>query len=77
MVILAVNGKKRPVDVAPETPLPWVLRDNLGITSVKYTCGITECGMCMVLVDGEARRSCSITAANSFGSLRLRLKGRR
>ncbi len=60
MFTLKVNGMKRQVDVDPGTPLLWVLRDNLGITSVKYTCGIGECGMCTVLIDGEARRSCVI-----------------
>ena len=60
MFTLKVNSMKRQVDVDPGTPLLWVLRDNLGITSVKYTCGIGECGMCTVLIDGEARRSCVI-----------------
>jgi isoquinoline 1-oxidoreductase alpha subunit len=60
MITLNVNGRKKQVDVDPETPLLWVLRDNLGITSVKYTCGIAECGMCTVLIDGEARRSCVV-----------------
>ena len=60
MITLEVNGKSRQVDTAPDTPLLWVLRDNLGITSVKYTCGIEECGVCTVLIDGEAVRSCSV-----------------
>ncbi len=60
MITLEVNGKGRQADVAPDTPLLWVLRDNLGITSVKYACGIGECGVCTVLIDGEAVRSCSI-----------------
>jgi len=60
MITLNVNGTKRQVDADPETPLLWVLRDNLGITSVKYTCGIAECGMCTVLIDGEAQRSCVV-----------------
>ena len=60
MISLSVNGRKRQVDVDPDTPLLWVLRDNLGITSVKYTCGIAECGVCTVLIDGEATRSCSV-----------------
>ena len=60
MMTLTVNGKKRKVDVEPGTPLLWVLRDDLGFTSVKYTCGIAECGMCTVLIDGEARRSCVV-----------------
>lgn len=60
MITLNVNGKKRPVDADPGTPLLWVLRDNLGFTSVKYTCGISECGMCTVLIDGDARQSCIV-----------------
>jgi isoquinoline 1-oxidoreductase alpha subunit len=68
MMTLTVNGKKRSVDVYPETPLLWALRDNLGITSVKYTCGIAECGMCTVLVDGEARRSCVVTVEEAQNS---------
>ncbi len=61
MISLAVNGQKRQIDVGSETPLLWVLRDNLGITSVKYACGIAECGVCTVLIDGEAVRSCTIS----------------
>jgi len=64
MIKLTVNGDKKEVDVAPETPLLWVLRDNLGFTSVKYTCGIAECGMCTVLLDGEAQRSCIVNAGD-------------
>ena len=60
MFTLSVNGMEKHVDVDPETPLLWVLRDNLGFTSVKYTCGIAECGMCTVLIDGVARRSCIV-----------------
>lgn len=61
MISLHVNGENRAVDVDPDTPLLWVLRDNLGITSVKYACGIAECGVCTVLIGEEAVRSCSIT----------------
>ncbi len=68
MFILTVNGMKKQVDASPETPLLWVLRDNLGITSVKYTCGIAECGMCTVLVDGEAQRSCVVNVEDVHGS---------
>ena len=49
-------------------PLLWVLRDNLGITSVKYTCGIAECGVCTVLIDGEAQRSCMVNVEDVQGS---------
>ncbi len=68
MISLKVNGKTMPVDAEPGTPLLWVLRDTLGFTSVKYTCGIAECGMCTVLIDGTARRSCTIDVADAAGS---------
>jgi isoquinoline 1-oxidoreductase alpha subunit len=68
MITLTVNGKKKQVDVSPETPLLWVLRDNLGITSVKYTCGVGECGMCTVLIDREAQRSCVVNVEDVQGS---------
>ena len=68
MFTVIVNGRNEQVDADPETPLLWVLRDNLGITSVKYTCGIAECGMCTVLVNGEARRSCVVTVEEAEGS---------
>ncbi|BBO74217.1 (2Fe-2S)-binding protein [Desulfosarcina widdelii] len=68
MVTLTVNGEKKQVDVSPETPLLWVLRDNLGFTSVKYTCGIAECGMCTVLINGEAQRSCVVSVKDAEGS---------
>ncbi len=61
MITLHVNKKKHQVNVAPDTPLLWVLRDNLSITSVKYSCGIAVCGVCTVLIDNEAVRSCSIS----------------
>ena len=63
MISLHVNGKNKQVDVDPNIPLLWVLRDNLKITSVKYACGIAECGVCTVLINGEATRSCSIAVA--------------
>ncbi len=68
MLVLNVNGIKRQVNEDPDTPLLWVLRDNLGITSVKYTCGIAECGMCTVLIDGEAQRSCVVHVKDVIGS---------
>ena len=68
MVTLQVNGIKKQVDVDSETPLLWVLRDNPGITSVKYTCGIAECGICTVLIDGEAVRSCAISVKDAAES---------
>ncbi|KIX12961.1 (2Fe-2S)-binding protein [Dethiosulfatarculus sandiegensis] len=67
MFKLKVNGKVHQVDSSPETPLLWVLRDDLGFTSVKYGCGIGECGSCTVLINGKAERSCSITAESAQG----------
>lgn len=58
---LTVNGKRETVDVSPDTPLLWVLRDTLGLTGTKYGCGIGQCASCAVHVDGEATRSCRVT----------------
>jgi isoquinoline 1-oxidoreductase alpha subunit len=58
MIELRVNRRTHRLDVDPETPLLWVLRDHLGWTGTKYSCGIGECGACVVHVDGEATRSC-------------------
>lgn len=55
---LTVNGRAREVDVDPDTPLLWILRDDLGLTGTKYGCGIAYCGVCTVHVDGDARRAC-------------------
>jgi isoquinoline 1-oxidoreductase alpha subunit len=59
MIRLDVNGKLHAVDVAPDTPLLWVLRDSLGLTGTKYGCGQALCGACTVHVDGAPLRSCS------------------
>lgn len=59
MIGLKVNKKEYTVDVSPDTPLLWVLREQLGLTGTKYGCGISVCGACTVLVNGEPVRSCS------------------
>jgi aerobic-type carbon monoxide dehydrogenase small subunit (CoxS/CutS family) len=59
-VKLNVNGKELEVDVDPQTPLLWVLRDSLGLTGTKYGCGMALCGACTVHVDGEPTRSCVV-----------------
>src|SRR6201986_1765980 len=59
MARLIVNGQTREVDVDPDTPLLWVLRDTLGLTGTKFGCGIGACGACTVHVDGVATRSCT------------------
>lgn len=60
MIEITVNGQARRLDVEPDTPLLWALRDTLGLTGTKYGCGIARCGACSVLVDGQVQRSCSI-----------------
>ncbi|MEA2988159.1 MAG: isoquinoline 1-oxidoreductase subunit alpha [Alphaproteobacteria bacterium] len=60
MISLVVNGIAYTVDLEPETPLLWVLRDSLKLTGTKYGCGIAQCGACTVLIDGQAIRSCSV-----------------
>jgi isoquinoline 1-oxidoreductase subunit alpha len=59
MITIIVNGRRREVDVGPETPLLWVLRDHIGLTGTKYGCGMALCGACTVHVDGAAVRSCT------------------
>ena len=58
MATLNVNGKSHQVDVGPDTPLLYVLRDNLGLHGPKFGCGLAQCGSCTVLIDGRAVRSC-------------------
>ncbi len=58
MISFAVNGQARSVDVDPDTPLLWVLRDTLGLTGTKYGCGMALCGACTVHIDGQATRIC-------------------
>ena len=60
MTTLTVNGRTHNVDVEPDTPLLWVLRDTLGLVGTKYGCGIAQCGACTVHIDGVAARSCQI-----------------
>ncbi len=67
MVKLTVNGKARTVDVDPNTPLLWVIREQIGLTGTKYGCGIAACGSCTVLVDGAAIRSCALPVSAAVG----------
>lgn len=64
MITLTVNGIRRQIDLPPDTPLLWVLRDYLGLTGTKYGCGISACGACTVHADGEAIRAC-VTAVSA------------
>ncbi len=72
---LQVNGTSHSVDVAPDTPLLWVLRDTLGLTGTKFGCGIAECGACTVLVDGEAVRSCQLSVRDAAGKRITTIEG--
>jgi aerobic-type carbon monoxide dehydrogenase small subunit (CoxS/CutS family) len=72
---LLVNGRSHAVDVAPETPLLWVLRDTIGLTGTKFGCGIAQCGACTVLVDGEAVRSCQLSARAAAGKKITTIEG--
>jgi isoquinoline 1-oxidoreductase alpha subunit len=60
MAKLNINGKVRDVHAEPDTPLLWVIRENVGLTGTKYGCGVAQCGACSVHVNGEVRRSCSL-----------------
>jgi isoquinoline 1-oxidoreductase subunit alpha len=66
-VSLNVNGQIREVDVDPQTPLLWVVREDLGLTGTKYGCGVAQCGACTVHVDGEPLRSCSAPVSAVVG----------
>jgi len=67
---LLVNSKKYEIDVAPETPLLWVLRDTIGLTGTKFGCGMGLCGACTVHLDGDAARSCQ-TPVGSVGAKKI------
>lgn len=60
MIDFTVNGTRRQVEVEPDTPLLWVLREQLGLTGTKFGCGAAQCGACTVLLDGEATRACAL-----------------
>ncbi|HKN59945.1 MAG TPA: (2Fe-2S)-binding protein [Candidatus Acidoferrales bacterium] len=71
-----VNGKPQTVDVAdPDTPLLWVLRDNLNLTGTKFGCGIAQCGACTVHLDGNPARSCSIAVSDVAGKSVTTIEG--
>ncbi len=72
---LKVNGQSRDVDVSPDTPLLWVLRDNLDLVGTKYGCGIAQCGACTVHVDGTAMRSCSLPIESVAGKKITTIEG--
>jgi isoquinoline 1-oxidoreductase alpha subunit len=66
-VTLKVNGKTHALDIEPEMPLLWALRDEIGLTGTKFGCGIAQCGACTVHIDGVAMRSCSVPVSTATG----------
>ena len=65
---LLVNNIQYAVDVEPDTPLLWVLRDSIGLTGTKYGCGIGQCGACTVVINGLAMRSCQLPVSRAMGT---------
>ena len=72
---LNVNGKSHEVDVEPNTPLLWVLREQVGLTGTKYGCGIAQCGACTVHIDGTAARSCAMPVSAAAGKRITTIEG--
>ena len=72
---LVVNGKTHDVDADPNTPLLWVLREQIGLTGTKYGCGIAQCGACTVHMDGTAVRSCSLPVNEAEGKQITTIEG--
>ena len=72
---LVVNGKTQDIDADPNTPLLWVLREQIGLTGTKYGCGIAQCGACTVHVDGTAIRSCSLPVSEAEGKQITTIEG--
>src|SRR5476649_3055328 len=75
MTSLTINGKTFELDVEPETPLLWAIRENAGLTGTKYGCGIAQCGACTVHVDGVAMRSCSVPVSAVVGKQITTIEG--
>jgi isoquinoline 1-oxidoreductase alpha subunit len=75
MANIIVNGTRHQIDVEPETPLLWVLREEVGLTGTKFGCGIAQCGACTVHVDGVAIRSCSVPVRTVEGKQITTIEG--
>ena len=74
-ITLTVNGQSRSVDVDPDTPLLWVIRDTLALTGTKFGCGIAQCGACTVHVNGKAERSCVMPVSSVEGATVTTIEG--
>ena len=74
-ITLTVNGQVRSLDVEPDTPLLWAIRDTLGLTGTKFGCGVAACGSCTVHINGKAERSCSIPVSAVDGAAVTTIEG--
>ena len=74
-ITLNINGSQHIVDVEPETPLLWVLRDSIGLTGTKYGCGIASCGACTIHLDGQPVRACQTAASAAVGKRVTTIEG--
>ena len=75
MLHLTINEKSHDIDVEPDTPLLWVIRDTIGMTGTKYGCGIALCGACTVHIDGVATRSCAVQVGDVAGKKITTIEG--
>jgi isoquinoline 1-oxidoreductase subunit alpha len=75
MISLTINGRTHTIDVEPDTPLLWAIRENVGLTGTKYGCGIAQCGSCTVHVDGVPMRSCSLPVSAADGKRITTIEG--
>ena len=75
MARLNINGKDYDIDVEPETPLLWAIREQVGLTGTKYGCGIAQCGACTVHIDGVVTRSCSFPVSGAAGTKIVTIEG--
>ena len=75
MITLTVNGTQHQIDLEPDTPLLWAIRDAVGLTGTKFGCGIAQCGACTVHIDGVATRSCAITVGDVAGKQIVTIEG--
>ena len=75
MVTITVNGTQHQLDIEPDTPLLWALRDVVGLTGTKYGCGIAQCGACTVHINGQPMRSCSVPIASVDGASIITIEG--
>ncbi len=75
MLSISINGAMHELDIEPETPMLWVLRDEIGLTGTKFGCGIAQCGACTVHVDGVATRSCQLQAGDAVGKTIVTIEG--